>query len=160
MMTETWNPIVRPERRARKLPVRPARPYAVNLRAFYAALLLAPILVALLFFWILLIPVFALFLGFIPYLLVGTPMLWLELRRLGPRASCATRAMIAHLIGSPIVALIGLQILEPGSSPTDLEPGAPIFFYVFGTIFAAAWGAMFQYLYQRFCRNSVRERTS
>ena len=58
--------------------------YLIDPTAFFAALILAPLLVALLGFWIVLIPVVAVILGGLPYLLVGGPLLANALRKNKP----------------------------------------------------------------------------
>ncbi|NHX28303.1 hypothetical protein HA397_30675, partial [Escherichia coli] len=49
--------------------------HPVNATSFALAIVLAPIWVAILFFWVLLIPVFAVSFGALPYLLTAPPIL-------------------------------------------------------------------------------------
>jgi hypothetical protein len=52
----------------------------LHVGAFAAAMVGGPLIVTLCSFWILLIPVFALVIGGIPYIVIGTPMaLWMAL---------------------------------------------------------------------------------
>ena len=114
--------------------------------AFTAALVLSPLTVALLGFWLLLIPVVAVPLGLPTYLLFGAPILAATVTR--PEVSKRTIAksgFVAHLVSLPFVALaMGLA----GGSIEDVLP----WFAVLGGIFAPLWAWVFALYYRRFAR--------
>jgi len=56
----------------------------IDAAVFAIALIAAPFLVALLFFWVYFIPVFAILFGGLPWLLCGGPVLWWTIRTCGP----------------------------------------------------------------------------
>ena len=100
-------------------------------------------------FWVVLIPVGALIVGGIPYLVLGTPVLLVMLMRgpcTGDRMTNAALATIAVAFGPMLLA--------------NLILGGEGLLAVFGMglvcmIFAAAWAATFASLYNRFYRNPV-----
>lgn len=131
----------------------PARHPAHRVRpvAFTAALILAPIVFALLTFWAFLVPVAAVFFGGIPYLLIGGPVLWSTLQRFGPDANMIGPALAAHLIGTPLLTFVGLSLVD---TPTRIEDhlSGIAFMTGFGLIFAPFWGLTFGLLYRKFTR--------
>jgi hypothetical protein len=60
--------------------------HTVDPVAFIVALVMAPLSIAALGFWALLVPVFAVYFGAIPYLLFGAPLFYLSLHRHGLHA--------------------------------------------------------------------------
>lgn len=120
----------------------PARP--VSMTAFFAALLLAPLIVAILGAPVFLIPVAALPFGLPVYLLLGAPVMFWMLCR-GARRKSAF-AIAAVLLNSTVA--IALYIAVPDS----IELGN--LYLVFGTVFAPIWAATFAALYKRYTRNS------
>jgi len=80
----------------------PGARYAIDPVAFFLALICAPLLVALMFCWMIGIPVFALFFGGVPYLIFGTPVLliYLHYRQGSPEgaAACAALTVIAGCV--------------------------------------------------------------
>jgi hypothetical protein len=117
--------------------------------AFFAALIAAPLLFTALTFWVVLIPVAALFVGGLPYLILGTPVLLVMLLR-GPCTTdrMANAAIVTTTILSAPMLLGGLFLGGEGLLP------------MFGIslacmVFAAGWAATFASLYNRFYRNPV-----
>ncbi|HHC29396.1 MAG TPA: hypothetical protein ENK80_02380 [Rhodobacterales bacterium] len=112
--------------------------------AFFTALVLAPLLVAAGFFWVVLIPVFAVPFGVPFYLLPGAPLMAHRLRHHPARASdFAWLGLVANL-GTPII--IALAALLGGDTRLLQMFG---FFFGFGLIFAPAWCAVFALIYRR-----------
>lgn len=114
--------------------------------AFVAALVSAPVLVALLGFWALFIPIGAAIFGGPIYLVFGTPVLLWMVTRFPPEAGIFACAGL--LVQSALT--IGLAIaarLLPLSQAADLLPAA-----LFGMVFAPIWGAVFIKLYRRWYR--------
>lgn len=132
---------------------------AVRPMAFMAALILAPVAVALpggLGIWafstagieaagfliVLAIPVAAVIFGGIPYALFGGPAFVMALRNGG---SPSGYGFLANVIATPFVCAYfaatqgGQEIL-----------GIAAFFLFFGSIFAVIWGAVFGWLYVKF----------
>ncbi|WP_299368785.1 hypothetical protein [uncultured Tateyamaria sp.] len=118
--------------------------YAIDPVAFVAALFGAPVLVALLGFWVLGLPVFALILGGPVYVILGTPLLLIHLHRHpGTANGTGQLALMTAIIGCALVAsflfaageLDGLPVLAIAS--------------VFVAGFALIWGKTFGMLYNR-----------
>ncbi|MEP4196868.1 MAG: hypothetical protein ABJL99_14670 [Aliishimia sp.] len=121
--------------------------YLLDPFAFFAALICAPLLVALLGFWLLLIPVFAIFFGGIPYLMIGTPVLLYYIPRHGAHAQkIGFLALKITTLGCAIFALI-----------TQLPPkgniASMVFLTLFALLFATLWGHAFGWLYGKFQRD-------
>ncbi len=127
--------------------------------AFVAALILAPLVFAAPFFALLLlastapsgggaglfifaIPVFAVFFGAIPYLLLGTPAFVLALRK---RFSTAGAAFIANAAAYPVTFAYFAVTDRTGSAD-----GFAGFIFAFGCVFAPIWGGIFGALYRKF----------
>jgi hypothetical protein len=114
--------------------------------AFVAALVLAPLLVALLFFWVLLIPVFAVIIGGLPYLIFGTPVLLWMVTRYPMQASPFAVAGLASLL-----AFIGTLAVADRLAPTPLSDAGMVLL-LGGIPFSAGWFIAFALLYRRFWR--------
>ncbi len=125
----------------------PSRPtQIIDPLAFVGALLLAPFMIALLFFWVLLIPVFAIPLGAPMYLTLGTPAyLWLLARGQMGQLQFAALGLLLNFI---VVAAIAAGSL---ASASDVEDTVGMYLF-FGSFFAPLWSAAFAYLYGRFRR--------
>lgn len=114
--------------------------------AFFGALVLAPILIALNFFWLLLIPVFALFFGTIPYLVFGTPvLLWMVTRYPLRFRTYAVAGLLAQAIF--VFCFSFWESTRPSHSPEMAQ-----FLALWGIPFSAAWCGTFARLYARFYR--------
>ncbi len=106
----------------------------VQLGAFFAALLLAPLFVALLGFWAV-IPFYALLFGLPTYLTFGTVFFCLSLHNgLDGKRDLAAAGLVAHLFSLPIVLLV--------------EPDLLGIIALFGAPMAPLWGLMFGALYR------------
>ena len=115
--------------------------------AFFGALILAPVLVTLLTFWVLLIPVFALVMGGPVYLITAVPvLLWWLGRREPDAGEIMLLAMAVNLAASALIYLYFLARV-----PND-PVGAAVMYLAFGSIFAPAWAGMFAWLYRRMRR--------
>ncbi|CAN1545389.1 hypothetical protein MCELHM10_01940 [Paracoccaceae bacterium] len=116
--------------------------------AFVFSLILAPIMVAALFFWVAFIPVFAVMLGAIPYLVFGTPvMLWIATQSRATFWGCALGGLLAQAL-FVISAAIGLKT----GVATSLLPNwnGLQFLALWGIPFSAAWCGAFAVLYNSF----------
>jgi hypothetical protein len=115
--------------------------------AFVGALILAPFVIAGMFFWLLLIPVVALLLGAVPYLVFGSPvLLWMVTRYPLKKKTFAVGGLLAHFL-FVICAALWQQVGDKGS------PEMLAIFALWGVPFAAAWCAAFAGLYRRFYRD-------
>ncbi len=115
--------------------------------AFIAALVLAPLLVAALGFW-LVIPVFAVLMGGLPYLLAGGPLLACGLRYNEP--SFYVFAGIGLLANTATPFLVFLFYIAKETPEAALSLAAMSF--GFGLIFAPLWCGVFAVLYRRLRR--------
>jgi hypothetical protein len=117
--------------------------------AFVAALILAPLLFTALTFWVVLIPVGALIVGGLPYLILGAPVL-LVMLFYGPCEVDRMARAATITIAVPFAPILLANMVWGGEGVLA----------VFGTglacmIFAAGWAATFARLYNRFYRNPV-----
>jgi hypothetical protein len=117
--------------------------------AFIGALILAPLLFTALTFWVVLIPVGALIVGGLPYLILGTPVL-LAMLFYGP---CTADRMVKAALVTITVPFIPMVM-------TAMFLGGDGVLALFGTcflcmVFAAGWTSTFTSLYNRFYRNPV-----
>ncbi|MEL6620178.1 MAG: hypothetical protein AAFP16_14980 [Pseudomonadota bacterium] len=126
--------------------------YAVDIVAFAAALIVAPFWVALLGFWALLIPVFAIPIGGVAYLILGTPILLIYLHfRQGTPEGAAGLALVAVAAG--LVVLLGLdQAYSRFPNPAGIL-GIGGFSFVMGGL----WGLTFGHLYNRWRSDLSRQ---
>ncbi|MEP2532091.1 hypothetical protein [Shimia sp.] len=111
--------------------------------AYSAALLLAPFAVAALGFWAMLIPVFAIWFGAIPYLCLAGPFFALALTRYEPDPF--TFALIALFLNVASPLPFALLLLSLGY-PLDWSIIAPL--WQFGFYIAPFWGGAFAILYR------------
>ncbi len=132
--------LARPRKRARR--------YIVDPVAFFIALVGGPLLFTLATFWVLFVPVVALSLGALPYLIVGTPVLLFHLGR-----NPAKPAKLALLALFTIICLLGCLCLAAALTQESAMLGTPFFILISGTIFAPAWAATFGWVYGRLCRD-------
>lgn len=130
------------------LPRPVTKPILIDPLAFVLALLGAPILVALLGFWLLFIPVFAIYFGGPLYLVLGTPVLLWFIPRYGINIwKLGLLAAGVNVIGSGVIAL-ALFAMESNLGADDF---ARLYLF-FGTPVAFAWGLAFGALYPAFER--------
>lgn len=114
---------------------------------FFVAMVLAPLLVTALTFWIFFVPVVALVMGGPFYLIVGIPlMLWWLSRNPPAAGEIAWIGFVANLV---IVAGLYLWLLATGARETE---GLPLLYLIFGSIFAPIWAWAFGKLYLRLRR--------
>lgn len=138
-------------RRRAAVPHQSGDRYAIDPIAFAFALILAPVLVAILGFWALLIPVFALVLGGPVYLIVGTPVLLIYLHyRPGCAAGAALLALATMLFGMGGIALSD-SLLAPVVDIDGLMALA-----AFGVFFGPLWAATFGGLYNSWRSDASR----
>lgn len=121
------------------------KPLPFDIVAFALALVLAPIAVTAVSFF-LLIPIFALVFGGPVYLVVGSPVLLWMVGRYPPEVFRFALAGIGSII--VLMALMGsLHVIRP-----DLGADEFFAFLIFGAIFAPLWAGTFAPLYRRFNR--------
>ena len=125
----------------------------LNLADFFLALLTAPILVALLFFWAFLIPVFAVLFGYLPWLIFGGPALWLTAYRLGPSPWMIATGFVANALGTPVFCLL-LDAASHGGTPFGSVSTDVRFMTSWGAGFSLAWSMAFWIMY----RSMIRQR--
>lgn len=120
--------------------------YIIDPVAFFGALILAPLLVAMLTFWIFFIPVFALLFGGPVYLVIGLPLLlWYLRRNDGDPVELSWLGFKINAAG----LLLGLALI--GLTRNEDIYGVTLFTFGFGMIFGPAWAYAFGRLY-RFMR--------
>ena len=120
--------------------------HRIDPAAFFAALILAPLLIALLGFWIVLIPVFAVVLGGLPYLIVGGPLLANGLRHNEPSFYAFAGIGLLANMATPVLVFLFYMV---NNQPVDALNAAVIYF-AFGLIFAPLWCGVFAVLYRKF----------
>jgi len=127
--------------------------YIIDPVAFFIALIGGPLLFTAATFWLALIPVFALALGAIPYLVVGIPVLLLHLRRHPPEVDrISTTALKAFLVlWATVCAGAWLRNMSAVDA-VDLAALAGIIL-IFGSVFSLCWGACFGWLYRALARD-------
>lgn len=122
--------------------------YLMDPLAFFAALIGAPLLVAVLGFWVLLIPVFAVVMGGLPYLIIGTPLLLYYIPRHGA---------VPHDIALLAIKVTATGAFITGSLAYAMDPTLPIqgtlFLATMAIIFAGIWANVFGWLYGKFQRD-------
>ncbi|MEO1140328.1 MAG: hypothetical protein AAFW87_12830 [Pseudomonadota bacterium] len=121
--------------------------YVIDPVAFFAALFGAPLVVAVVGFWIGGIPIAAVVFGGPLYLVVGTPVLLWHLARHAPNSW--TIAGLAFLSFAVLIAAAGVYsvLLDEDGIIQFL-----MFFAGFGLVFAPIWGGVFGILYRQFRR--------
>lgn len=118
---------------------------------FALALILAPIIVAILFFWAYFIPVAAVVFGGIPYLLFGGPVFWHLIHR-GKKGKWpfALGGFVANaafcILG--VIWIFGAALLN-GRVPVSFHDFEAflILYAGFGSVHAIAWSIAFAILY-------------
>ena len=115
--------------------------------AFFGALILAPLLVTALTFWVAYIPVAALIFGAPFYLALGTPVLMWHLARNAPNATdIAGLAMATVAIAAGCLTVLAILAGQTETVHVILAGS------IFGLIFAPVWGGTFGWLYIRMRR--------
>ncbi len=111
------------------------------------------IMVAALFFWVAFIPVFAVILGAIPYLIFGGPvLLWIVTHSRVTFWGCALGGLLAQTLFA-ISGALGLATgLTKGLIPNE---NALQFLALWGIPFSAAWCGTFALLYNSFLPETV-----
>ncbi|MEO0774392.1 MAG: hypothetical protein AAFZ04_14580 [Pseudomonadota bacterium] len=129
----------------------PAPRYLIDPRAFILALVSAPLIIGLLFFW-LLVPAVAVVMGGPFYLLTATPVMLWWLGRHQP--NFLTAAILGFLSNLAVVGVIYLLHL------TEVDRGyhdvARIYF-IFGSVMAPIWAGTFALLYQSWRRDAFAQ---
>ena len=119
--------------------------------AYGLALIGAPVAVAILGFWFLLIPVFAVYFGGIPYLVLAGPAFWLALRKLPPNPVYFAAIGFALNLLTPVLYAVNYWY-RGLPYPADMIG----IIWKYGAVFSALWGAMFALLFQLFCYILIR----
>lgn len=114
--------------------------------AFFVALVTAPLAFTALSFWVLLIPVGALVLGYLPYLFLGTPVLLSVLLR-GPATKGAIIDAALSVTGAVAMAVVAFGAIREPDMLWTL-----IFLALISLLFAGLWAATFASLYARLYR--------
>ncbi|KIC47939.1 hypothetical protein [Tateyamaria sp. ANG-S1] len=126
--------------------------YAIDPVAFAIALLGAPVLIALVGFWALMIPVFAIFFGGPIYVVAGTPVLLIYLHyRPGDPMEIAG---LAFLTDMALIALLAIHGAIIGSYDVFKELSA---FAGISAVMAPLWGAAFGWIYNRMRNDASRD---
>ena len=125
----------------------PSERHLIDPVMFFVALIGAPLLVTALSFWVMLIPVAALFFGGPVYLITATPVLLWWLSRNAPKVSDI--AMIGF--SANLAACVVIYLLGEAMGLHDAEAMARIYL-IFGSVFAPLWAGVFAKLYLRLRR--------
>lgn len=115
------------------------------------AFLMSPIVVAVAGFWIILIPVFAVPFGYIPYLILGVPLILLFAGRIKTRfVSYAILGFCGFAAAITIwfLGYAGSLILD--DRPLQRLPEMMHLMLIFGAFFAPIWAGMIPVLYHHF----------
>jgi hypothetical protein len=124
----------------------------VDIGVFICALILAPILTgAALFF--LVVPIFAVPTGAIPYLLCGTPAYWLTLRGLDDPDGCVGPVVRAGLTAN--LGSIPFFALMMGIGTGRGDTAAFVSMVMLGFVFAALWSLVFGWIYRKFAKRHL-----
>ncbi|MCV6586687.1 MAG: hypothetical protein OIF47_14240 [Marinibacterium sp.] len=123
---------------------RSAPRYILDPVAFALAMVGGPVLIGLLGAPLLLIPSFAVIIGGIPYLVIGTPVLALYLRHNPPQPGKI--ALLAFLADAAVLLLVSIVASNSGD-PSDTELATLAL--ACGLVFAPLWGATTAVLYRR-----------
>ncbi len=124
------------------------RPLPFDIIAFAFALVLAPVAVTAVSFF-LLIPIFALVLGGPVYLMVGTPVLLWMVGRYPPNAKVYATAGLAANIALCLFVVIADKLI-PAAREAGI--GNLLGSAAFGLFFGPIWAGAFASLYRRFNR--------
>lgn len=136
----------------RLLPKPVPKPYLIDPLAFVVALVGAPLAIGLVGAPLLLIPVFAVVFGGLPYLILGTPTLLWAFTRWGPRANISAALGFAG-VALPLLGmyLVTLALTEPNY---DLEGAIEL--GLFGLFFGPVWAGTCASFYHRLERKPYR----
>ena len=96
------------------------------------------------------IPVMAVLFGGPLYLLIGIPVLLVDMRR-----NTVTSGRWAMLAFTSFILLC--QPMYFFTALTDTNQSIPGFFLIFGSVFAPIWGAVSGYIYGRFERDFYKQ---
>lgn len=125
--------------------------HVVQRARFFGALILAPIVVAVLLFWLYFIPVVAVVLGGIPYLLFGGPVYWHLIKNGESRISQYVMYGLLANFAFVVVGVIGVAAFQMFSgNASNLYDALSIFLLLyagFGSVHAAVWSFAFASLY-------------
>ena len=124
----------------------PGQRYAIDPVAFFLALVLAPLYVTALSFWMFLVPVGALIFGGPVYLVLGTPVLLWHLAHHPAQPDRIAGLAMATVAIAAIPALAALALLQGWPR----NPGSLLLIGAFALVFAGLWGAAFGWLYPKF----------
>jgi len=122
--------------------------YVIDPAAFFLALIGGPILFTLLSFWMFFIPVAALLLGGLPYLIFGTPVLLFYLSRHPAKPLALAALALLTLFGLSICLSVTAMITND-----DNTADMALIVLIFGTLFAPSWAVCFGVLYNKLCRD-------
>ena len=119
----------------------------IDIGAFFFALIIAPISVAVLGCWILLMPVIALIIGGLPYLFIGGPVMAVFLRYRKPSIGAFALLGVITNFATHVLArvLIGAGYMTEYSLRVD-------FVFMWGMVFAPIWAGTFAYIY---CKSAI-----
>ncbi len=127
---------------------RPGPRYLIDPRAFIFALIGAPVIIGVLFCW-LLVPLIAIVMGGPFYLLTATPvMLWWLGRHQPSFVAAAVLGFLSNLVVVGAVYLLHLAELGPRYDDTAR------IYLIFGSVFAPVWAGAFALLYQSWRRDA------
>ncbi|WP_095588372.1 hypothetical protein [Actibacterium ureilyticum] len=140
--------------------------HPIDVPDFWMSLFVAPLLPVLVSLPLLLVPhpmawivsattIVAAVLGFVPWLVIGAPILWRHLKRCGARDDIPGLAMGGHVIGTPLLLALywGVRYLSDPIVDAQVPFGIIM---VCGVIAAPLWGALFGWLYADPERHSGR----
>ncbi|MEO1490823.1 MAG: hypothetical protein AAFV19_01560 [Pseudomonadota bacterium] len=124
----------------------------VDILTFACALILAPLATAAALFF-LIVPLFAVPIGALPYLLFGGPAYWFTLRRLPDAKGCIGPLVRAGLFANlGTVPLLLLLAFADGYVPRVGEIAS---FLALGFLFAGLWSLVFGWIYRTFAKKHM-----
>ena len=128
--------------------------YSIDPVAFFAALFAAPILVAVAGFWLFFVPVGALLVGYVPYLIIGMPVLMVLLAQ-----SEGTAPVIAKTAFFTMAAVLGVALAVVALNAHDpwREVSRLLGMCMLCLVFASIWGGTFGVLYNRWRSDASRQ---
>ncbi len=137
---------------------------APNVTDFLLALFGTPFLSVVLFVWLLLtpllwfllIPVFAVWYGYLPWLLFGGPALWITLKYMGPSPWTILSSLGANVLGTPIYYTALRHLTDKKMAPFGNSASGVVDVMLWGIPFSFIWGSVFWLSY----RNMARQRTN
>ncbi|MGB1235172.1 MAG: hypothetical protein ACPG5U_05520 [Planktomarina sp.] len=139
------------------VPTLPPIKDSVSPVAMTFAFLLAPVAVAAVGFWAIFIPVFALFFGYLPYLILGLPLILAFAGRINMTARAyAVLGLSGFTIAMLLWCLTHITVDYINGASTVRLPDLVPLYAIFGLVFAPLWAGTIPVLYNAFTKKPVQ----